>query len=172
MWRRIIKNNLSVSELVKKIVLFHHEKHDGSGYPLGIKGDKILFDVSIITISDFYDALTTERPYKKAFTSKETFHHILKKGGSYFKMEMAHRFVDEMVMLFKESSYLTIGCYIQLNTNEIAKVVSKDYELTARPCIEIIETSHGKVLDKPIHVDLNLDNTRHIIKIIDYPNNK
>lgn len=54
-----------------KAILYHHEKIDGSGYPYGIKGDKIPLFARILTVADAYDAMTSDRPYKKALTQKK-----------------------------------------------------------------------------------------------------
>ena len=54
-----------------KAILYHHEKIDGSGYPHGIKGDKIPLFARILTVADAYDAMTSNRPYKKALTQKK-----------------------------------------------------------------------------------------------------
>lgn len=53
------------------LVRHHHERLDGSGYPDGLKGDEISLSTRILTVIDIYDALVTERPYKKAFTPEE-----------------------------------------------------------------------------------------------------
>lgn len=161
-----IKNNQLLPEIVKKIVLLHHEKFDGSGYPLKLKADQIEDYVILVSLADYFDALTTERSYKKAFTTRETFNLILKKAGIFFKSELAHRFVKDMIMLYKESDYLEIGDHVLLNTNEIAVVVDKESELTPRPGVEIIRMEN-KILKKPIYIDLNRDNSRHIIAHID-----
>lgn len=56
---------------LKPIIRWHHEKHDGSGYPDGLKGDEIPVAAQIICIVDVYDALTTTRSYKPAYTPTE-----------------------------------------------------------------------------------------------------
>jgi putative two-component system response regulator len=57
---------------VVPIIRHHHERWDGSGYPDGLVGDQIPYLAQVFQIIDIYDALTSERPYKKAFTSEET----------------------------------------------------------------------------------------------------
>jgi putative two-component system response regulator len=61
---------LKTFRLVLPIIRHHHEKHDGTGYPDGLHGDEIPLTARILQISDVYDALTTDRPYKVAFTSE------------------------------------------------------------------------------------------------------
>ncbi|EKQ68537.1 response regulator containing a CheY-like receiver domain and an HD-GYP domain [Leptolyngbyaceae cyanobacterium JSC-12] len=56
---------------VVPIIRHHHERWDGSGYPDGLKGDQIPFLAQVFQLIDIYDALTSERPYKKAFTPEE-----------------------------------------------------------------------------------------------------
>jgi putative two-component system response regulator len=58
-------------QLVLPIIRHHHEKLDGSGYPDGLRGDAIAITARVLQIVDVYDALTTERPYKKAFSTDE-----------------------------------------------------------------------------------------------------
>ena len=62
------------------LVFYHHEKWDGSGYPSGIKGEEIPIGARIISIADVYQSLTSDRPYRKAFT-KEKAMKILKSGS-------------------------------------------------------------------------------------------
>ena len=64
----VLCGNLRSLQAVRPIVRHHHERPDGSGYPDGLRGDEIPLLASIISVVDAYDALTTERPYKPAFT--------------------------------------------------------------------------------------------------------
>src|SRR5271156_5601618 len=59
---------LKTFRLVLPIIRHHHERHDGSGYPDGLQGDEIPLTARILQLADVYDALTTDRPYKVAFT--------------------------------------------------------------------------------------------------------
>jgi putative two-component system response regulator len=59
--------------LILPIIRHHHEKMDGSGYPDGLKGDRIPLTARILQITDIYDALTTDRPYRAALSQDEAF---------------------------------------------------------------------------------------------------
>lgn len=58
---------------VLPIIRSHHEKQDGSGYPDGLKGDQVPLTARILQITDIYDALTTDRPYRKALSAEKAF---------------------------------------------------------------------------------------------------
>ena len=58
---------------VLPIIRSHHEKQDGSGYPDGLKGDRVPLTARILQITDIYDALTTDRPYRKALSAGKAF---------------------------------------------------------------------------------------------------
>jgi len=62
----------------------HHEKWDGTGYPRGLKGDEVPLLGRIMAIADVYDALVSERPYKKAFTHEEAVRIITEGSGTQF----------------------------------------------------------------------------------------
>jgi putative nucleotidyltransferase with HDIG domain len=66
------------------IPLYHHEKWDGSGYPRGLKGEDIPLAARIFTVADVYDALTSDRPYRKAWSPERTLEHIRLLAGSHF----------------------------------------------------------------------------------------
>jgi putative two-component system response regulator len=74
----------SLLRVALDIALCHHEKWDGSGYPSGAKGADIPLSARISAISDVFDALTSIRPYKKAFTYEEAFAVLYKNGGTHF----------------------------------------------------------------------------------------
>ncbi len=65
-------------------IVFHHEKWDGSGYLYGIKGEKIPLLARIISVADTYDAMTTDRPYRKGMSPEIALNEILSKSGTQF----------------------------------------------------------------------------------------
>ncbi|QPJ64781.1 MAG: response regulator [Candidatus Nitrohelix vancouverensis] len=83
-------------QLAQKIALSHHEKWDGSGYPEGLKGEDIPIEVRIISICDVFDALTSERPYKKAWPVEEALDFIKGQRELHFDPEVVDRFLEVM----------------------------------------------------------------------------
>ncbi|MEJ2554600.1 MAG: HD domain-containing phosphohydrolase, partial [Gammaproteobacteria bacterium] len=66
-------NSLPYVDVLRNITEFHHEKMDASGYPLGLKGSDIPIEARIIAVADIFDALTSRRPYKHAWSNEEAF---------------------------------------------------------------------------------------------------
>jgi two-component system, response regulator RpfG len=74
------------------IALGHHEKYDGSGYPNGLVGDHIALCARIVSVADVYDALTSVRPYKKAWSSEQAFEYVASQAGRHFDPRMVEAF--------------------------------------------------------------------------------
>ena len=77
---------------VLPIVRHHHEKWNGHGYPTGCSGHDIPFEAQIIGIADFYDALTTSRPYREPFPSRKALAIIIEEKGTFFNPILADAF--------------------------------------------------------------------------------
>jgi putative two-component system response regulator len=81
-------------QLAAKIALEHHEKWDGSGYPNGLKGEEISIEARITTVSDVFDALTSERPYKRAWPIEDAVKYIDEQKGVSFDPEIVEKFKE------------------------------------------------------------------------------
>ncbi len=75
------------------IALGHHEKYDGSGYPNGLVSDHIALCARVVAVADVYDALTSARPYKKAWTSEEAFEFLRQQRGKHFDPHLVDAFI-------------------------------------------------------------------------------
>jgi HD-GYP domain-containing protein (c-di-GMP phosphodiesterase class II) len=71
----------------------HHEKWDGSGYPLGLKGEQIPLAARIFAVADVYDALLSDRPYRPAWTRERTLAYIAAQSGIYFDPQVVKTFL-------------------------------------------------------------------------------
>lgn len=75
--------NVGFSEVIAKNILYHHENFDGTGYPGHLKSNRIPLGARIIKITDTFDALTSDRPYRKALAVSEAFHIMEKQKQHY-----------------------------------------------------------------------------------------
>ena len=72
----------------------HHEKWDGTGYPRGIKGEQIPLAARIFSVVDVWDALTSDRPYRNAWTVERVREYIRNESGKYFDPQIAEKFLQ------------------------------------------------------------------------------
>lgn len=93
--QRILESSTSpIVRLAAEIAGTHHERWDGSGYPRGIAGEAIPLSGRIVAVADVFDALTTERPYKTAWTPAEARAFLLDNAGSHFDPEVVAAFLS------------------------------------------------------------------------------
>jgi putative two-component system response regulator len=74
------------------IPYFHHEKWDGTGYPQGLKGDQIPIAARIFAVADVWDALTSDRPYRPAWSREEALNYIREQSGKHFDPQVVVQF--------------------------------------------------------------------------------
>ncbi len=101
-WRKMKKHSdigyriaMASPELISiaYYILTHHEHWDGSGYPQGLSGEKIPLLSRILAVADAYDAMTENRPYRKAMSKEEALQEIAKHAGTQFDPEIARIFI-------------------------------------------------------------------------------
>ncbi|MCW8332520.1 response regulator [Vibrio paucivorans] len=83
-------------QMAQEIALYHHEKWDGSGYPHGLSGEAIPLSARIVAIADVFDALTSERPYKKAWPIEKAIGLIQEEAGKHFDPNLVPIFIDKL----------------------------------------------------------------------------
>ena len=71
----------------------HHENYDGSGYPDGLKGEKIPLEARVVSLADYFDALATARPYKKAMSKEESMAYVKSMSGKKFDPRVVRAFL-------------------------------------------------------------------------------
>ncbi|MDY6827018.1 MAG: diguanylate cyclase [Bacillota bacterium] len=78
---------------VADLILRHHEKWDGTGYPLGLKGEKIPVECRVLLIVDAYDAMTNDRPYRRAMSKEEAIEELKRNSGTQFDPNLVEKFL-------------------------------------------------------------------------------
>lgn len=131
----ILKNKDNISNSVLMGVLQHHEKINGRGYPLGVPAEKINQYAKIISVADIYDALVTERPYKKAFSQRDAVEMIMSMTGE-LDITAMKSFLESVILY-------PVDCIVQLSNGERAKVVENYPDYLLRPKVVGLKT--GKV---------------------------
>lgn len=104
---KILANSSSpLLQLAHRLAIEHHEKWDGSGYPYGLKGDEISIEGRIIAVADVFDALTSKRPYKDAWSVEKTISHMKEQAGSHFDPAIIDLLVDKLdeILTIKQSN--------------------------------------------------------------------
>lgn len=114
--------------MAEQIALTHHEKWDGSGYPLGLKGEQIPIVGRIVAVADVFDALTSKRCYKPAYTLKDAFSNLSKGAGAHFDPEMIECFtsIRERILAIRDH-------YLALEERETRGGATSDHPAIRRP---------------------------------------
>lgn len=133
-----LKENINISSKTKMGVYMHHENVNGSGYPLGLRGDQIYMFAKIIHIADVYDAITSERPYKKAQSPKEAIEFLMNNAGKMFQPEYVKAFITYIPVYPK-------GRNVILSDGNVAVVVENRQYHTLYPVVRRL--SDGETID-------------------------
>ena len=119
-------------------VYMHHENYNGTGYPMGLSGDQIYLFAKIIHIADVYDAITSERVYKKAQSPGEAVEFLMKNAGTMFQPEFVKAFITYIPVYPK-------GRNVVLSDGSTAVVVENRQHHTLYPVVRRL--SDGKTID-------------------------
>ncbi len=134
---RILKEKKELSEDIKMGVLQHHEKTNGRGYPMGIEDDRINPFAKIISVVDIYDALVTERPYKKPFSPRDAVEMIMSMTGE-LDINVMRCFLESVILY-------PVGTDVPLSNGEMARVIENSPHYVLRP--KVLGLTSGKVYD-------------------------
>ena len=102
---KIIKSNDWLKDATD-VILYHHEKYDGCGYLAGLKGKDIPVNAKIFAIADVFDALTSERPYKKPYTLEKALTIMQKESGKHFEPELFNIFLEIAKETYSEIGHI------------------------------------------------------------------
>ena len=124
---QILSEKDEFSKAISLAVLQHHEKMNGKGYPMGVTSERIIHYAKIMSVADVYDALVTERPYKKAFSQRTA-------------IEMIMSMTEELDITAMKSFLASVILYpvdstVQLSNGERARVVKNHPTTALRPTV-------------------------------------
>jgi HD-GYP domain-containing protein (c-di-GMP phosphodiesterase class II) len=125
-----------------------HERYDGSGYPLGLKGNEISELALIIGLIDTYSAMIKNRPYREKFIQTDTIKSIVGVSKGQFPPKIVKVFINQI-------SLFPVNSYIILNNRSIGRVISTDKKQPLRPTIELLYDGSGNRLEKPQIISLS-----------------
>lgn len=100
-WGANVAREAQLPESIIKIILYHHERYDGNGYPSGIKGHDIPFEARIVTLADIFDALMTDRPYRKRYSEEKAINIISLMRENVFDPEIVDIFLNKCLKFKK-----------------------------------------------------------------------
>jgi HD-GYP domain-containing protein (c-di-GMP phosphodiesterase class II) len=132
------------------LAALHHERHDGSGYPKGLKGKEIGTFGSIAAIVDTFDALTARRPYAEAVSPSTALSMLYKWRGTFFDAALVEQFI-RCIGIFP------LGSVVELNSGEIGIVIAQNTEKRLQPRVMVIRDASGNALRPQKLLDLSRD---------------
>jgi len=155
---KYLKASYKIHATVYTAVLHHHEKYDGTGYPIGLKGEKISILAQIISMAEIYDALTTKRPFRNPLLPSEAMEYIMANSGVLFNLELARIFSRKIAPF-------PVGTYITLSNGIKGIVVTNYVNACMRPKIRVLVDEKGEAVT-PYIIDLRDDKVCRALTIV------
>ncbi len=138
-----------------------YERADGSGFPLGLEGEKVREEAQILGIVDVFEACIHDRPYRKALTGYQLLEELTRGNTKNF----SDHIIKALVRSFSLYPY---NEYVLLNTDELGQVVDINPQKLSRPVIKILYDKQGKLLGEPRETDLAKHPSLFISKAVTY----
>lgn len=132
------------------VVGWHHERYDGSGYMSGAKGNEISQFGHIGAITDYFDAVTSDRPWRKGAAHHTTLMEMYDQRGKLFHPTLVEQFIRSM-------GVYPIGSVVQLNTGEAGVVITRNRERHLRPRVVLAAKADNRLYRVGRSVDLTQD---------------
>ena len=133
------------SSYVKMIILQHHERFDGLGYPNGLKGNEINYLARIVSIADVYDALTSDRPYKRALCPSDVLEYMMSNSDTLFDYNIVDIF-SRIIIPYPE------GTIVSLSNGDVGVVKKTMPNFPLRPIIEIIKSKNENAVGTVVNL--------------------
>jgi len=143
---KILQGSQQVTQAVMDVCLHHHEKVDGSGYPYGLKGEEISVFAKMGAICDVYDAVTSDRPYKKGWDAARSIREMASWKG-HFDEKIFQHFV-------KTVGIYPIGALVRLKSERLGVVIEQGEKSLLHPKVKVFLSTRTKIAFQPEIVNL------------------
>jgi len=142
------------------VALQHHEKFDGTGYPRGLKGDEIHEFSRIVSLADVYDAITSDRPYRKALLPHEACEIMMAGSARHFDPQFLQIFLRKIAIY-------PIGTVVKLTNGDIGVVTHVEPDMQTRPVLRLIMDKHRRLYPGVATLDMRNHLTVFIEQVVD-----
>ncbi len=143
---RVLMMTKGVTSNIKYSALQHHERMDGSGYPLRLRSGQIHEYAKIIMICDIFDAMTHDRPYRKKISPFKAAEYIAWQSGSTLDYKISYVFLSNLAEYF-------VGKDVLLSTKEKGTIVYVDVNFPTRPLVKLADGFVDLVKDKDVFIE-------------------
>ena len=155
---QMLKDQRDIPEEVLRGALEHHEKHDGSGYPRGLKGESISEVAKLLAVVDVYDALTSKRVYKDPMPPSKVL-------GMMYQWRVTDFYPNIVEQFIKSLGVYPIGSFVQLSTGERGVVINHTPDDPLNPLVKIVYDRRFRQIPAR-EVDLTSRQSLHIKDVI------
>ena len=145
---RLLLGNSGADEMMLDVVLHHHEKIDGTGYPKGLKGEEISLFAKMGAVCDVYDAITSNRPYKAGWPPSESLRKMAEWAKGHFDQRVFQAFV-------KSLGIYPIGSLVRLESGRLGLVIDQSEKSLLAPCVKVFYSTHAQARILPEIIDLS-----------------
>ncbi|GAE34400.1 HD-GYP domain-containing protein [Halalkalibacter akibai] len=145
---KMLKGVTGVSDTILLTVLQHHERYDGSGYPLATNSDKIHLFSQIVAVADVYHAMTSERYYRGKRAPLLVLEEINKEQFGKFDVKVVQT-------LFQSLVQFSLGDKVRLSSGEEAEVIFMDQQMLTRPIVKLL--SNEEIIQLSQHLSIHIE---------------
>lgn len=142
----MLRNVMALNEGVRLTALQHHEKVDGSGYPLHLVGDKIHIYAKIVAVADIFHAMTLKSRYRKAMSPYLVLEEINSEAFGKLDPVIVQTFINKVTQLHN-------GIKVRLNTDEVGEIIFTDRNYPTRPMVNV----NGKIINLAQNRQFNIE---------------
>lgn len=144
----VLEKTPGISPIALSVAAEHHECYDGSGYPLGLKGEEISLYGQMASVVDVYDALTSTRIYHAGIEPTEVLRKLLEWSDHHFNLKLVHHFIRTI-------GIYPVGTLVRLESGYLAVVVEQHHEDLLHPKVRVVFNSQSRCYTPPLDYDLS-----------------